>query len=129
MHVSRVQLGRFALFLIYFWFGLLKLLGTSPASPLVLSLLERTMPFMSPELFLTLFALFEMLIGILFLFPQAFRFVLWLFIVHMAMTIMPLFMLPAVTWQSFLVPTLEGQYIIKNIALISIVAFLATKRS
>ena len=37
----------------------------------------------------------------------------------MIMTFMPLFMLPEVTWSAFLVPTLEGQYIIKNLVIIS----------
>jgi len=39
-------------------------------------------------------------------------------VVHLSTTIMPLVLLPQFTWQSFLVPTLEGQYIIKNILLI-----------
>ena len=40
-------------------------------------------------------------------------------LLHMIMTFMPLFMLPEVTWSAFLVPTLEGQYIIKNLVIIS----------
>ena len=32
---------------------------------------------------------------------------------------MPLVFLPAFTWQSFLVPTLEGQYIIKNVLIMA----------
>jgi len=37
----------------------------------------------------------------------------------MLMTFLPLFILPEVTWSGFLVPTLEGQYIIKNIVIIA----------
>jgi len=32
---------------------------------------------------------------------------------------MPLILLPQVTWSGILVPTLEGQYIIKNLAIIA----------
>ena len=31
----------------------------------------------------------------------------------------PLVLLPSETWQSFFVPTLEGQYIIKNLVIIA----------
>jgi hypothetical protein len=34
---------------------------------------------------------------------------------------------PGAVWQAAFVPTLEGQYIIKNLALISVVAFLVKK--
>jgi uncharacterized membrane protein YkgB len=38
----------------------------------------------------------------------------------MIIVALPLFLLPQITWQKFLVPTLEGQYIIKNLAIISL---------
>jgi len=48
------------------------------------------------------------------------RVTLLLLFVQMAGTITPLFLFPAETWIHFpLVPTLEGQYIIKNIVLVS----------
>jgi uncharacterized membrane protein YkgB len=37
----------------------------------------------------------------------------------MIATFLPLFILPQETWSGFLVPTLEGQYIIKNLVLIA----------
>lgn len=111
--------ARLALFLCYFWFGLLKVLDLSPAGPLVTDLLRRTIPFMEPEMFLLLFGIFEMLIGILWVKRGWEKIALPLFIVHMATTFGPLFMLPAASWTGFMVPTLEGQYIIKNFALIA----------
>jgi uncharacterized membrane protein YkgB len=117
--------ARLSMFVIYFWFGLLKLMDTSPANPLVASLLERTMPFMSFETFNMWFALFEMLIGILFLFPKLTKLVFGLLVLHMITTFMPLVILPQVTWQSAMTPTLEGQYIIKNLLIISVALFLA----
>ena len=111
--------SRLALFIIFFWFGLLKVLELSPASGLVIDLLERTIPFVGPGTFLIMFGLFECLIGILFLIKGAERWALFLLLIHMITTFGPLFFLPLETWQSFMVPTLEGQYIIKNLAIIA----------
>ena len=66
-----------------------------------------------------------MLIGILFLVPKATRVVLVVFLGHMVMTTMPLLLLPQMTWQKALVPTMEGQYIIKNVVLIALGASVA----
>jgi uncharacterized membrane protein YkgB len=114
-----IPLARFGLFIIFFWFGFLKVLGLSPADQLVQSLFEHTIPFMSFSTFLILFGLFEMLIGILFLIKGAERIVIPLLFIHMVTTFLPLFVLPQETWSGIFVPTLEGQYIIKNLALIA----------
>lgn len=117
--------ARIALFIIFFWFGLLKVIGTSSANPMVKDLLHATMPFMSWETFIVLFSFYEMLIGIIFLFPGLERVAIALFVPHMIMTFLPLVFLPAMTWQSFLTPTLEGQYIIKNLVLIALAMGIA----
>jgi uncharacterized membrane protein YkgB len=114
-----IPLARFGLFVIFFWFGLLKVVGLSPASGLVQRLFESTIHFMPFATFLVAFGLFEMLIGILFLFKGTERVVIPLLFLHMVTTFMPLFFLQQETWSGFLVPTLEGQYIIKNLALIA----------
>jgi uncharacterized membrane protein YkgB len=121
--------GRFSLFVVYFWFGILKIVAVSPANPLVEDLLERTLPFLTFKTFNAGLAFFEMLIGILFLFPKATKAVLVLLFVHMITTFMPLVMLPQVTWQSPFVPTLEGQYIIKNLLIISVAIFIAARQN
>lgn len=61
-----------------------------------------------------------MIIGITFLIPRFERLAIALLIPHMIMTTMPLFLLPAITWLSFMTPTLEGQYIIKNLVIIAL---------
>ena len=114
-----LPLARVSLFVVFFWFGLLKVLGYSPAAGLVKDLLARTLPFLSPETFVVCFGLFEMLIGILFLIKGCERFVIPLLFLHMLTTILPLILLPSVTWSQAFVPTLEGQYIIKNIVIIA----------
>ncbi len=121
------QLARFAFFVVFFWFGLLKVLELSPASPLVSQLLDRTMPWWSADSFMIFFGLFEMAIGICFLVARCNRLLLPFFFLHMFTTTMPLFLLPATSWQSFLVPTLEGQYIIKNIVLIALAVALISR--
>ena len=114
-----VPIARIGLFTIFFWFGLLKVIGLSPASGVVQRLFEATIPFISFDLFLVLFGLFEMLIGALFLVKGLERVVIPLLIIHMITTVGPLVLLPQETWNGFMAPSLEGQYIIKNIALIA----------
>jgi uncharacterized membrane protein YkgB len=111
---------RTALALVFFWFGLLKVLGTSPANPLVEALLGRTMPFISFDDFNLLFGSFEMIIGLLFIIPKAERIALAVLIPHLITTALPLILLPDITWQSTFVPTLEGQYILKNSIIIAL---------
>lgn len=115
-----IPFSRFSFFVIYFWFGILKIMGSSPANPLVMSLQQKTLPFLTFSQFIVIFALFEMLIGILFLIPRLTRLVFVLFILHMGTAMMPLFLLPGMSWQSFMVPTIEGQYMVKNLILISL---------
>lgn len=114
-----VPVARFGLFVIFFWFGALKVIGLSPASPLVQNLFEHTISFMSFDVFIVLFGLFECLIGILFVIRGMERVVIPMLFLHMITTFMPLFIIPTVTWSGFMVPTLEGQYIIKNLVIIA----------
>ena len=123
-----IYFSRIALFIIYFWFGILKVFKLSPATPLVLSLLDRTIPFMEAGIFLTIFGLFEVLVGILFLIPKFEKVALILLALHMVMVWSPLLLLPSMTWQGFLIPSLEGQYIIKNLLIIAIALNIASFR-
>jgi uncharacterized membrane protein YkgB len=120
-----VPVSRFGLFLIFFWFGALKVLDLSPASQMVQNLLVETFPFLTFHIFFALFGLFEMVIGILFMIKGMERIVIPLLFIHMITTLGPLFLLPSETWSGFLVPTLEGQYIIKNIALVGLAIGIA----
>ena len=85
---------------------------------MVHGLLLKTMPFMPFNVFIVLFGLFEMLIGLLFIIPKLEKPALVLFFLHMITSTMPLFVMPEV-WTSPFVPTLEGQYIVKNLALVA----------
>ena len=117
---SVLWINRLALFLIFFWFGFLKLVSLSPAESLVSSLHRQTIaPFLSLDHFLFLLGLAECLIGLLWLSPRFTRFALWVFLVQMATTFLPLVLLRQETWSSFLVLSLSGQYILKNVVLIA----------
>jgi len=119
-----VPAARIGLCIIFFWFGILKILGLSPAADLVRALFEETLRYPSFETFYILFGLFEMLIGVLFLIPWAVRAVIPILLLHMMMTFLPLVFLPDIAWKQAFVPTLEGQYIIKNIAIIVTAIFV-----
>jgi uncharacterized membrane protein YkgB len=114
-----IPAARIGLFVVFFWFGILKVIGLSPATPLVQALFEHTISFMGFPTFLVIFGLFECVIGILFLIKGCERVVIPLLFLHMITTFMPLVLLPTETWQSLFVPTLEGQYIIKNLVIIA----------
>lgn len=118
-------LARISIFIIFFWFGLLKMLELSPAESLVQSLFETTIHFMDFGTFLAFFGMLEMCIGILFLFKKTTHIVIPLLFVHMATTVLPLFLLPNITWSGFFIPTLVGQYIIKNLVIITVTIGIA----
>ncbi len=120
--------SRFAIFVIYAWFGVLKLIGTSPANPLVDALLQKTIPGLSFSTFILALGIFEILIGLLFLFGWARWLTFGLFLVHMIIATGPLILLPSIAWQSSYIPTLEGQYIIKNLALIALALNITFRR-
>ena len=115
-----LSLSRIAIFVIYFWFGFLKLFDASPANPLVESLLNKTLPFINSHQFIIFLGIWEVAIGILFLIPRLEKVAIAILSLHMITTFMPLFLLPSIAWKSFLVPTLEGQYMIKNLITIAL---------
>ena len=119
--------ARISLFTVFFWFGILKIFNISPANPLVENLLEKTLPFIAFEQFIVFFSVFEMAIGVAFLIPKMERLAIALLIPHMFATAMPLILLPEITWQGFMTPTLEGQYIIKNLLIIALALGLASR--
>ncbi|MEM7538588.1 MAG: DoxX family protein [Chloroflexota bacterium] len=109
--ITRIGLG-----VIFFWFGILKLFpGLSPAEGLV----RNTIYFFDPDLFLPVLAIWEMLIGLGLIFGRYMRTTLLLLFLQMPGTALPLLILPDIVWTAFPYGlTLEGQYIVKNLALI-----------
>jgi uncharacterized membrane protein YkgB len=108
---------RVALGIIFFWFGALKLFpGMSPAEDLV----RNSVPFVDPIWFQPLLALWEMVIGVGLITGYFMRVTLLLLFLQMPGTLLPVFVTPAAVFTSFPFGlTLEGQYIVKNLALIT----------
>lgn len=106
--------------IIFIWFGILKPFGLSAAEGL-LKATVAWLPFGSPELWLIVIGWWEVAIGVLFLFKSTTRIAIALLFLQMVGTFMPLVFMPDVTFQNSnpLLPTLEGQYIIKNLMIIS----------
>ena len=114
--VVRISLG-----VVFLWFGALKFIpGLSPAEDLAARTIEQlTGGVILPSTSLPILAVWETLIGLGLLSGRFLRATLFLLAVQMAGTITPLFLFPGETFTHFpYAPTLEGQYIIKNIVLI-----------
>lgn len=107
----RVSLG-----IVFFWFGMLKVFDIGPAKELV----THTMYWVDPRWFYPVLGVWEALIGIGLVIRPLNRGAILLLFLQMPGTFLPLVLLPSVCfvripWE----PTLEGQYIIKNLVLIA----------
>ncbi|MEM1223610.1 MAG: hypothetical protein AAGH40_12710 [Verrucomicrobiota bacterium] len=112
---------RISFAIIFVWFGALKPLGLSAAEPLVLNTVAW-MPFLEPQVWLAIIGFWEIGIGLFFISLRTTRLAILLLFLQMSGTFLPLFILPEVTFQPggipFL-PTIAGQYIIKNLMILS----------
>lgn len=116
-----ITLTRIALGIVFLWFGVIKFVPAwSPAAELATRTIERlTFGQVPPALSLPLLAAWESLIGIGLLTGRYLRTTLFLLFAQMPGTLTPLFLFPDETFRAFpYAPTLEGQYIIKNLVLI-----------
>lgn len=107
---------RVSLAVVFIWFGALKPFRISPADDLV----RRTVYWVDPDWFIPVLGVWEVAIGVCMLYRPLIRAGILLLFLQMPGTLLPLFLLPQTCWVSApFVPTLEGQYIIKNLVLIS----------
>ena len=113
---------RLSLGIVFFWFGFLKFFpGLSPAAELATRTIE-TLSFglIGPEVSIYILAVWECLIGLGLLIGRYMRVTLLLLFVQMIGTVSPVFLFPAEVFTRIpYAPTLEGQYIIKNMVLVS----------
>jgi uncharacterized membrane protein YkgB len=117
-----ITLTRISLGVVFLWFGAIKFVpGWSPAAELAARTIERiTFGIVTPEIGLPLLAAWESLIGIGLLLGRFLRLTLLLLFVQMPGTMLPLVLFPSETFFAFPhSPTMEGQYIIKNLVLIA----------
>ena len=114
--------ARVSLFIVFFWFGFLKIIKVSPAEELVRSLYNVTIiNYIDFSAVLLMLGIFECFIAIIWLLPFLTRIALYNYIIHFILTILPLFLLTEISWQYLFTLTLIGQYIIKNICILSLV--------
>ncbi len=112
-----VTLLRYSLGIIYIWFGALKPMGLSPAQELV----ENTVYwFENPSTFVPILGIWEVIIGITMIIKPLIRISIILLFIQMPGTFLPLVLFPEVCFTNFPFGlTLEGQYIVKNLIIIS----------
>lgn len=113
---------RISLGINFFWFGILKFFpGASPAQELATKTIEvLTFGLIQPDVSIILLAIWETLIGLGLISGRFLRVTLFLLFTQMLGTMTPLLIFPAETFTAIpYAPTLEGQYIIKNLVLIS----------
>lgn len=113
---------RISIGLIYTLFGILKFFpNVSPAEDLVQTTMQTlTFGLLPPDLSMILLALWETIIGFLLLLGIFRPFTITMVLLHMAGTFTPLFLFPELSF------TLVGQYIMKNIIIVSAALLIGT---
>jgi uncharacterized membrane protein YkgB len=117
-----VTLTRITLGVVFFWFGVIKFVPDwSPAADLATRTIDiLTFGLVPPSVSLPLLAAWEVAIGLGLLTCKFLRATLLLLFLQMPGTMLPLIFFPSETFTAFpYSPTLEGQYIIKNLVLVS----------
>jgi uncharacterized membrane protein YphA (DoxX/SURF4 family) len=117
-----VVLLRLSLGLVFFWFGVLKFFpDLSPAEGLAgRTISDLSFGLITPQAAVWILAVWEVAIGLGLTLNLFMRGTLLLLFLQMLGTITPIFLYPEEVFTRFpYAPTLEGQYIIKNVVLIS----------
>jgi uncharacterized membrane protein YphA (DoxX/SURF4 family) len=117
-----ILLLRISMGIVFLWFGVLKFFpGLSPAADLATRTIERlTFGLIAPDVSIIILAVWESLIGLGLIFGIFMRATLFLLFLQMLGTISPIFLFPQEVFTVIpYAPTLEGQYIFKNMVLIS----------
>jgi uncharacterized membrane protein YphA (DoxX/SURF4 family) len=121
MYCNGKPLLRVSIGIVYFWFGFLKFFpGSSPAEILAAKTISQlSFGYISSNFSLPLLAVWECAVGVGLITSRGMRVILVLLFLQMSGTFLPLIFFPDQTWTNLFVPTLEGQYIIKNIVIVS----------
>jgi uncharacterized membrane protein YkgB len=112
-----ITMLRFAVAVVFIWFGVLKVIDRSPVAELV----AGTVYFLPAEEFVRFLGVWEIVVGIGLLIPVALRLTLALFWAQMAGTFLVLILHPDLAFQDGnpLLLTVTGEFVIKNLVLIS----------
>jgi uncharacterized membrane protein YkgB len=112
---------RISIGIIFLWFGVPKFFpGVSPAESLAAETVERlTFGVIEGSVASVLTGVLETIIAVLLISGKAIPLTIMVLLGHMAGTFTPLFIFPQDTWEAFCIGTLEGQYILKNLVIVS----------
>lgn len=117
-----ILLLRLSIGIIFLWYGLLKFFtGISPAESLAINTIDAlTFGLLNPTIIIISLATLETLIGLGLLFNLFLRETLLLLYLQMIGTFTPVFLFPGEVFTEFpYALTLEGQYIFKNLVVVS----------
>jgi uncharacterized membrane protein YkgB len=122
MAANGISLLRVSLGIVFLWFGALKFVpSASPAEELATATIGKlTLGLVDAHSALLILAVWETGIGLALVSGRHLRAALALLFLQMAGTLTPLALFPSLTFSRFpFAPTMEGQYILKNLVLIS----------
>jgi len=109
--------------IIYIVFGVLKVSTESP----IRNLVEASLSFMSNDSLFRLFGIIEIILGIGLLFKKFRGYFALAILLHLFGTISTVFLAPQILFTSQLTPTLEGEFVAKNIIIIAVVLLIIQK--
>jgi len=117
--VEDLSLGmlRISIGVVFIWFGLLKVIGDSPADQMVAVVLPDVL---HPAVWIPVVGWVEVAIGVGFLIPALLPWILPVFLAQMAGTFLVLFLSPGLSFQGRnpLLLTQEGEFVVKNLVLL-----------
>lgn len=125
MRQNPVFLLRLSLAAVFFWFGILKVVGLSP----VLGLLQKSFPMLSHSPYLQILGLGEMVIAVGLVVNRYANLASLLMVLHLLATLTVVVVSPSLVFApEFPVLTMEGEFITKNIVLITSGLVILTSR-
>jgi uncharacterized membrane protein YkgB len=117
LRVVSVPALRIALGVVFVWFGVLKVIGSTPVADFV----ARTLPWFDRHWLVPALGIFEVVIGLAMLVGRFLTVVCAVMVAHLIGTFLSLVMQPDVTFQHgnpFML-TEEGEFVMKNLVLIA----------
>ncbi|MCE7000793.1 hypothetical protein LZG04_39150 [Saccharothrix sp. S26] len=126
---SQVAVQRAVIGVLYVWFGALKVApGLSPVDDLAgRAMSAMTMGLVKPTVSMPLLAVMEVLVGIGLMTGKLPRLTIVVAVVHMSGIFLTALILPSEIWAAWGVPTLNGQYVLKNAVLVCALANVALR--
>ena len=108
---------RMALALVFVWFGVLKLAGVSPVG----ELLAATLPFVDQDVLVPMLGAVEVVMGVALAIGRLPQLVLLVLVGHLTGTFLTFVTAAGLMWQPdrFLALTVDGEFVLKNLVLIS----------